>query len=561
MKGGKHIKKPNSGKHWKHSGHLKIEKEEKIKVPVKTSDDSTYDKTDENEAFPKNTNKKILAAASPKKSDKKAEASQKNDTGIPKTEKPNRVKEEKASDSDKPKNRFKLIPDTAPSQKSAAAEKPLFSAKQKKIKADTTKPDEKAEASDETDNSANRIKSFKFIKKSKKNIPPENDRVKKIDPALVAKATYRIGVSLLVIMIALSLWLGRDSYTFGGLQSWFQIQFTGTGMGDGFPIKIKGHAAANGNFTHIGSNAALLTNTALTVYNQSGKEQYTVRHNFENPDMNSSGGKFILYDTGGNDYIIQDNSKTLRTVISKEDIFSGAISYSGVYGLAVSRAGYASGVDIYTNSGSLKHTYSFADQYITSIAISADGTHGVTCGVTSIAGVIHSTISVFDFNYKDPIYTHEYEDNMLIDVYWGDNDVIYAVGDNGFLWSPGGESFDEYIYGNQWLTSYRLEGNRAMLSISGYEHSGESTLLCFSSSSPPLEIPIADHGKSISTFGNMTAVLLGEKIQFFDSSTGKLMGESDGNYDAKSITLSNERSAFTLSLSEIKYVIADSVKN
>ena len=377
----------------------------------------------------------------------------------------------------------------------------------------------------------------------------------RMDPTLLAKAMYRISIVLLLLMISLSLWLGRDSYTLSGLQTWFELEFTGSNIGDGFPLIIKGHDVTEQNFTHVGTHAAALSNTAMTSYNKSGKELYTLRHSFEHPGMKRMGEQFVIYDIGGTGYIAGEGGRQKAEGVLPQEVFTGAVSGSGVYALAHAKDGYASGITVFAENGTEKYTYSFSNQYVTALAINSDGSKGVVCGIGTEGGIMQSWITILDFNQSNILYEHRIVDNMLLDVYWGENDVIYALGDEGFFWSSDGKELNSYDFEGKWLTPYQMENSCAFISVSSYEHAGDSTVLCFDGSADPLAIPLPDHADSISSFGGAIGILYNGRVGFFDRDTGLLLGEVPGNDDIKSIALASERSAYTLAISEIRYVV------
>ena len=137
----------------------------------------------------------------------------------------------------------------------------------------------------------------------------------------------------------------------------------------------------------------------------------------------------------------------------------------------------------------MQFTYSFAQDYITSLALSADGTSGIVCTVRSQGGELVSKVTVFQFDQADPVTQYESRDNLLLGGLLGENGMLYAVGDSSLLWARASDlAFSEYSYQGRSPTAFRLEGGQAYVSISAYEHAGASTLLVFRDAGDPVEI-------------------------------------------------------------------------
>ena len=85
-------------------------------------------------------------------------------------------------------------------------------------------------------------------------------------------------------------------------------------------------------------------------------------------------------------------------------------------------------------------------------------------------------MTVFDLNSTTPAAEYESQDNLLLGAGWGDNGVLYAVGDASLLRARSGElSFSEYSYQGRTPTAFQFAGGQCYLSVSAYEHAGAST--------------------------------------------------------------------------------------
>ena len=378
------------------------------------------------------------------------------------------------------------------------------------------------------------------------------ERLKKMQ---VPKAVYRVVIILILLILGLALWLNRDELSLDNIQSWIKLQFVGAGQGDGFPVSITGSSVFASNFTAYGGDALVLSDTAFTVVDPSGKNQLSLRHSLSQPAMHSVHGKTLLYNQDSTGYLVLSGTETVVRGTAEREILSGVVSAGGRYALGVQGSDGASELNVYQKDGTMQYSYSFARDYITAIAMNYDGAYGMACTVRSERGELVSKVTVFDFNDPEPIASYETRDNLILDAAWTESGDLYAVGESALLLAKSTDyAFTEYSYGGRQITAYRLDQNRAFLSISAYEHAGPSTLLVFRGNNEPVRIESPERIVSLSASGGTVGALVTTDVVFYDYSSGTEQGRADGGSDAKSIALNSERMAYVLGVSEIRTV-------
>ncbi len=380
----------------------------------------------------------------------------------------------------------------------------------------------------------------------------EEKRLKKMR---VPKAVYRIAVILLILIVGLAVWVNREWLTPQNISSWVQLQLKGTEQGDGFPVSITGSSVSASNFGVQNGNALILSDTALTMLDDTGRELFSLRHSFNQPAMRTSYGKTLLYNQGSLGYMVLSGPDTVINGSSEKEIMVGAIAQNGSFAFGVQGEDGASQLNAYLADGSLQSYYQFAEDYITAVALNYDATCGAVCTVRSESGELVSKVTVFDFNREDPIAAYETPNNLLLDICWTENGDIYAVGESALLISRSSQyEFTEYSYEGRQLTSYLLSQGRAFLSVSAYEHAGPSTLLIFHGSGEPVRVEAAERIVSLSASGGTVGALVDGTAHFYDYSTGMEQGQVSAGNDAKSLALASERMAYVLGVSEARTI-------
>ncbi len=377
------------------------------------------------------------------------------------------------------------------------------------------------------------------------------------------RAVYHISLALLAVVIGLSLWVNREYLTWDHMKEWARLQLKGPNAGDGYPVGITGADVYEGNFLSAGGSVLVLSNTAFTSVNGDGKEEFSLRHSLNRPVLQAAGGKYLLYNRGSTGYLLVSGGRVAVEAVSGEDIICGSAAPNGKYALGLEGSHGASKLEVYMPDGSLQYEYPFANDYITAIALNHDGSFGAVCTVCSEKGEMVSRLTVLDFTQTDPVAQYETRDNLLLATSWGENGVIYSVGDGAMLSATSPDyQFTEVSYQGRQLTAFALSAGRAFLSISAYEHAGDSALLIYNGAEAyneanPVRIDRDTRIEALSVSGGVVGMLAGGDVIFCDYVTGMELGRADAGPDAKSIALSSESRAYVLGVSEIRTVSAN----
>ena len=368
----------------------------------------------------------------------------------------------------------------------------------------------------------------------------------------VSKSVYKIIAVLLLAALLLVVLENREELTPGNITNWIRTKAVGFGFGDGYPTDLTGSTADPGNFGSADGNAYVVSDTALTVMNGSAKELFSVRHSYNNPAVSVAGGRYLIYNAGGNGYQIATASGTELESTSESDITAAAVSESGKFALALQPADYAAELCVYMKDGTQQYSYKFADTYVSAIALNHDGTRGAVASVTSQSGELLSRITVLDFSEEEPMAVYECSGNVILGLMWSATNRVIAIGDMQTVVSDAQFNFDTYDYEGRTVTAFDMFGSRAVVSVSNYAFGGDSTLLVFENNAKPEEIELPGRAEWISCRGTKAAVLLPESVVSADLSLGKLEAVCDITADTKCVALADESSVYLLGVREIR---------
>lgn len=389
--------------------------------------------------------------------------------------------------------------------------------------------------------------------------PPAEEAARR-ERRAIPKAVYTISLVLVAVIIGLGLWINREYLTLDNMREWAKLQVLGEESGDGFPVPITGSTVYQSNFISSGGAAVMLSDTALTVVNAEGREALSLRHDLNQPMLQSASGQLLMYNSGSTGYTVLSGTEVKVSGVAERDIITGAVAANGRFALGLAGEYGASRLQVFLEKDELQYEYSFANDYITAVALNHDGTRGAVCTARSDKGEMVSKLTIFDFDQTEPVAQYETRGNLLFAAYWGENGTIYGVGDAAMVYGKSSDfAFSEFDYQGRQLTAYRLAANRAFLSISAYEHVGPSTLMILNGNEPygennPIRVEMDKRIEAISVSGGTVGLLIGGEAVFCDYSTGRELARAEAGADAKSLALSSESQAYVLGVSEVRTV-------
>lgn len=368
---------------------------------------------------------------------------------------------------------------------------------------------------------------------------------------------------LLIILLVLALFIGVFVYmmrttgmTASDVLGKIKVAFMGTGTGDGYPVSLTGSDIGSGDFFSVDGNIVTLSNTALTVVDSTGKQKFSVPHSYSSPAVRENGGTYVIYDCGGTSYSTVSSSGKKTSYKSDNKIIAADISSSGKIALASFPTDYSSQVQIYSAKGDLQYTYKFSSDYTSAVSFNDSGDMcAVACVYTSL-GEAYTRIVVLRFDSEEPVSQYVFAGNFVTSIYWSGKN-IYAVGDEGIAVGTSDGTFTEYSFEGKSLTALAFADNKAYLSISGYAHSGASTLLVFSGSGEPKTLDLSSRIVSISAVGSQVAVLAGSNVYEYSQSSLELVGVGDAGSDSKACAIQHSGNVYVLGGREIHLIVLD----
>ena len=292
----------------------------------------------------------------------------------------------------------------------------------------------------------------------------------------------------------------------------------------------------------FGSGLAVCDNGMLTIELPGKYTQMEMEMNYADPVMRSSDQFLLIFDRGANRYSVTNTLTKLDDRTVPSPIIDASIADNGNVAVVTNEAGYKSAVSVYNNIDEEPlYTWSSADYYIMSAAISPDGTRLALFCFGQDGLTLHSKL--FFINTKvaecpaDPEWTQssrEEDPNVHkvegIDMggslctglsFIGRSTVCAVCDDGARIISRSGQIRSELSYAADDLISFDLsDDDAAAICTTSYTQEGRAEIRLLNARSEQTREPLilTEEPDSISYRDGRLAVLTGDTLTFYNRS-------------------------------------------
>lgn len=160
----------------------------------------------------------------------------------------------------------------------------------------------------------------------------------------------------------------------------------------------------------------VLTNSFVCAYSNSGKQLFTYPHGFENPVIETSSSRAVVFNQGGNQVLIFNHSGHKGTINTEQKIITVGISDSGIYAVATYSEKYASAVTVYNKRNETLYEWYSAEETVNNVALSPNGKKLAVSGFTSNVGEYKSTLNVLNYKSATPEHTEKFDGSLIYNI-------------------------------------------------------------------------------------------------------------------------------------------------
>ena len=251
------------------------------------------------------------------------------------------------------------------------------------------------------------------------------------DNGRISSTIIKLLIVLALLLIVVSVWRNRIDLSCANLTQCGSDSIAMCGSGKGFPSTINGsHAASIDSIA--GSGIALLSDTSLTIYDETAREAAVRAHFMSSPSMKVAGRYAVVFDLGSTDYRLDAAAENIITGNAERPVIGCAVSRNCRYALVMQGSSlgesWLSSVEVYDREGSSLHKWHCADWYLTEAALSPDGKYLALAGVNASGGELASAIIIQKVGSKEQLAEYVLSGNICLSLEYNNDGTLFAVG-------------------------------------------------------------------------------------------------------------------------------------
>ncbi len=379
----------------------------------------------------------------------------------------------------------------------------------------------------------------------------ETTRVSSVD----AKKIVKIVILLLILGLIVFAFANRNSLTPENISNWFKYDVLGQGEGKGYPVNILGTNVDANNMITVGNTLSYASDTSFVTLSSNASEIQNFQLSYATPVISNNGNNLLVYSLGGKEYNVGTTNEITYTGKTEDNIFTGDISGSGVYGIVTQTSGYLSKLYVFNKENKQIYTYSFSDYYITSLTINSSGTQCVACGISAKQGSFSGMVYVLDFKQEKPLSTSEINENVIYRSEYLSSNEVCLIGDTAsYILNVSDGKLNENSYNQMSLTAFDVNESTGNYSIS-LSRTGDGyscTIKTFNSKGDNVSEIETDYRISALTLqrGNIY-ILENNLVHCYDFSSNE-KSSGDAGTGAKQIKVLSDGTVFVIGVNEIR---------
>ena len=323
-----------------------------------------------------------------------------------------------------------------------------------------------------------------------------------------------------------------------------------------FPLSLRGSLVTNGNFDTFSGGFAYVSDTHYVVCDNSGEEQFNSQVSFNDPVLELNyNGTSVVYDLGGHSYSLYSQDSLVHTAQTESKMYLADVTPDMKFATVTESQDYKAKLSVYNIDETPIYGYSFEEYYITAMALNADATGAVACGVTAENGIEKSVVYVFDFTEEKPLAFHEISGDVVFDTEYLDDGSVCVIGENA-SYIINGRNFSKLTknsYSQMTLVSYDINTDTSELFL-GLSRSGDGrncTVQCIGKSGSVNAQVDTDYAASFtSSYKNRVAISDKANIYLY-SQNGELISTVKAAGDSRQVRLISPDTAVCLGLKDI----------
>lgn len=334
----------------------------------------------------------------------------------------------------------------------------------------------------------------------------------------------RLIAIIVLAVIAFCGFVTKDKWlpVFDGIFYRFQTAISKDDKSNNFPIKIG--TSTKFDITSFQDKLVLLTDTKFTMFNRNGKVTQSNQHEMAKPVMKSMNERVLIYDSGGNNILMESRSKEIYSKKLTDKILYAQLSSKGYLAVVTSSDVQATLLTIYNPNGD-KIFYSTLNEKVIDVLFDKDSKGCVATTISSKGGQLLSKQYAFKFDKEKEEWKGSPIVTLALKTAYNSDNNIALIGDTQYnVISGKGEVKYTYTI-NDSLIGCDTSGDLSAI-ITQNPQKRITNLIIIDKNNQPKVVNIDDEYKNVYIDNNKVYLLTKKSLQIY-SSNGNLLAKKD----------------------------------
>lgn len=343
----------------------------------------------------------------------------------------------------------------------------------------------------------------------------ENDIVDQKNKALRQRRRKKLlifalaGTLLVTVFLTRNLWLPVVK---GWGKQYKTIVNSGKLAEGNFPIGVDGGEKYQLRYTY--KRIMVQNDTNLYIYDIEGNLLKKRQHAYTNPTLCVANGKALVYESGGNEFSVEDEDEVYYSRSFDNIIYFARLSSQGVTAVVTDSEDYSCELRVYDKKGTLIYDRKCTDMLIDISFINES--KGCVLGFLSAEnGKMTTKIREISFDKKGEKWTSPGFTACAYEIF-GSSEGTFVYGDTacGYI-DPDGQISSYYEYDGECVSGASMSGKSAVV-INNDDRRVYTAALFSGNGKKPLVIQLESPAVAVSVFRGLAYILTQEEVRAYD---------------------------------------------
>ena len=277
------------------------------------------------------------------------------------------------------------------------------------------------------------------------------------------------------------------------------------------------------SFVLYRNGLAVASNTAVTVFTETGRQTLSQNISYKNPVAKGTGKYLLVYELGGTQYSLYNSYTQIYTGKSDHPIQNAAVSDSGMYAIVSSSEEYTSVVSLFNSNFSLINRYN-KNGYVMDLDISENGAQIAVLTSSAQNGLFHTELWFYEVGSADKGTSVSIGNSLALRCAYTSSGGVSVLCNNGLSFLKGTEHPVFYDFEGKEIVAAELGIYGASVCLSSTDAGKSTELIAFDKNGEQIYQELTPYSvKQVVMRENAVFALYSEGIAKFDLHSAEIL--------------------------------------